>query len=304
MSLLRKPLWWRLGVLVNVLLLLAFSTETALPQNTPTHADLPYIDNSNPRHLLDVYLPAAASPPYPTLLMMHGGGFQFGSKAMLDWVATHFAGQGYAVVVPNYRLSASGGYPNQVNDAFCALAWVHANAATYQFDMSRLAAVGESAGGFLVAMLAAADNPAAFLSGCPHGLPGGTQLRGIVAYYPITGASVDEYPVLLNTFMYPFVNLSSDIHTQAELSAAVRAVAPTNSINGNEPPFLFIHAGGDAVVPVGDSQRVAEALQAAGVRAEQLILPGSTHGFIGVLNTPESQQALPVIMTFLRSLGM
>jgi acetyl esterase/lipase len=50
-------------------------------------------------------------------------------------------------------------YPAQVQDAFCALAWIHANAATYGFDTEHIAAIGESAGGYLVAMLGTVEIP-------------------------------------------------------------------------------------------------------------------------------------------------
>ena len=118
------------------------------------------------QHLSTLYLPAEAEGPYPTVVIYHSGLFWFGDQAYLtayEELGRFFAGRGYAVVVPAYRLSKTDPYPAAVADAFCALAWVHAAAAQYGFDVTRVAALGLDAGADLAALVGTVDDPERYL---------------------------------------------------------------------------------------------------------------------------------------------
>ena len=66
----------------------------------------------------------------------------------------------------------------------------------------------------------------------------------------------------------------------SELGEAARNFAratPLYWLDGSEPPFLLIHGAADEMVPPGESEAYASRLQAAGVEAELMLLPGAGH---------------------------
>jgi acetyl esterase/lipase len=272
---------WRSWCLGGSILLL-FLMFTHAAAQTPTYIDISYSDDSDSRHTLDIYLPPDGSPPYPTLLMIHGGGFRFGSKDILAPTANYFATRGYAVISINYRMSPRYTYPAQIEDSFCALAWIHAHADEYGFDTARLFAVGESAGGNLAAILGVLNQPTDFLTDCPHTLPESHNLRGVIAYYPMTGLALDEYGFITRVIYNAYLGLTPN---DPGYAARRTQAAPITEIDGGEPPFLILHGLTDPIVPLNDSRLLAEALLEADVAVDYLLLAADEHAFIAQLDT-------------------
>ena len=108
-----------------------------------------------PDALLDLYRPAAASGPLPTVVWFHGGGWIGGAKEELaDWhriVAAH----GFAVAAPRYPLAPERRYPEPLRHAMRALAHLRAEAPRLGLDGERFALAGDSAGAQIAAQAAA-----------------------------------------------------------------------------------------------------------------------------------------------------
>lgn len=103
-----------------------------------------------------VYTPrAATSQPRRLVVNLHGGGFVLGSARQSDWIANQVAaGTGAVVVSPDYRLAPTHPYPAAVEDAVATLEWAVDNAGEFGADGTRVAVMGDSAGGTLAAVLA------------------------------------------------------------------------------------------------------------------------------------------------------
>jgi acetyl esterase/lipase len=239
-----------------------------LPQ-VETLRHLPYLPDALPSQELDLYLPAAAQAPFPTLLMLRGGG---DDKADLADLAMRFARLGYAVASANYRDTMNVPYPAAVEDAYCALAWLHANAGTYHLDTQHIYALGHSSGGTLAAMLGVVDEPGLFQQNCPHPPPA-TRVQGVITFtglfdYPSAATASKNLRTYLNTYLGAEWSKDSERWAQA---------SPITWIDGAEPPFLLVHGAADRNIPPGQSQAFAKALQAAGVPVELLLVPNSDH---------------------------
>lgn len=100
-----------------------------------------------------VYQPkATASGPRGCVLEIHGGGFLFGSIAMMDAWCQKLSAELPAVVVSvEYRLAPEHPFPAGIEDCYAALCWAARNARELGFDPARLAIAGQSAGGGLAA---------------------------------------------------------------------------------------------------------------------------------------------------------
>ena len=184
----------------------------------------------------------------------------------------------------DYRLAPDFNYPAQVQDAFCALAWVHANAAAYGFDTERIAALGDSAGAYLAAMLGSVDTPSIYMEGCPHPLPQTDWIQGVVGFYGgYDFTNIDVLPVgLIKQSLEPFWGTTFD-KIPAEILAEM---SPMSWVDGSEPPFLLIHGASDGTIPTRMSEDFAYALEESGATVELLILGASAiHGFVGDLTS-------------------
>lgn len=101
-----------------------------------------------------VYLPSAEGP-LPAVVFCHGGGFLSGSLDSVDPTCRRLAAEnGVVVVSVDYRLAPEHPFPAATQDTFAALRWTHEHIAEYGGDPARIAVMGESAGGNLVALAA------------------------------------------------------------------------------------------------------------------------------------------------------
>jgi len=124
-----------------------------------------YGENSTDKrkpHLLDIYEPAGDSlTGRPLIVLMHGGGFKFGSKnisRMRIW-GKHFAKKGYVCATINYRLSTKNplrnfedlaeGCRDASEDAITAVKYLKEHAREFNIGSSRIILAGHSAGGMI-----------------------------------------------------------------------------------------------------------------------------------------------------------
>ncbi|TET84788.1 MAG: hypothetical protein E3J37_03120, partial [Anaerolineales bacterium] len=240
--------------------------------------DVPYVSDGDRLQRLDVFLPEGEDGPFPTIIAIYGGGFIAGrSKAAYYDLASHFNELGYAVVPINYRVAPDFNYPAHVQDAFCALAWVHANATIYGFDVERIIALGDSSGGYLVSMLGTMDTPSIYMEGCPNLLPQADWIQGVVVFYGVYDfTSIDGYPdsTVRNAFE-PFWGTAFD-NVPAE---TLVEMSPISWVDGSEPPFLIIHGTNDGSIPSWTSEDFASALEESGAAVELLLLEAG-HGLL------------------------
>jgi acetyl esterase/lipase len=106
---------------------------------------------ADPRHLLDVFEPAASAVSRPVLLFVHGGGFVAGDKhrpgsPYQDNVALWAVRHGMVGVNMTYRLAPQHPWPAGAMDVGAAMAWVRAHIGQHGGDPARIYLMGTSAG--------------------------------------------------------------------------------------------------------------------------------------------------------------
>jgi triacylglycerol lipase len=105
------------------------------------------------RHRLDVYLPSTA--PRAVVVFVHGGGYVAGDKngdgAFYVNLGRWLARNGYAGVLPNYRLAPADPWPAGAVDVQAVMRWVNENRATLGVATAPVVAWGQSAGASHVA---------------------------------------------------------------------------------------------------------------------------------------------------------
>ncbi|GIL40768.1 alpha/beta hydrolase [Roseiterribacter gracilis] len=232
--------------------------EQAQPAATPaaaarTDRDVAYGTDKAQR--IDVYVPAGAANA-PVILMVHGGGWRRGDKAMQGVVANkaaHFLPRGYVFVSVETRLVPDADPLEQARDVARALAFVQQNAARWNIDPARAVLMGHSAGAHLVALLGADQSIATSLGAQPW--------RGTI---PIDSGAYDIARIMTNRHFGLYdTAFGKD-------PAAWHAASPIERVRGAPAPMLLICSTTRPDDSCGQARAFAARLASAGARAEVL----------------------------------
>jgi acetyl esterase/lipase len=289
----------QVSILMFVLLNTLLGWLAAAQPAQPPPERIAYASAEPTQQRLDIYTPAEGEAPYPTVFMIHGGGFVSGGLDTLTPLARLLQAEGYAVVNITYRLVPRWLHPSAVEDSFCALAWMTQQADDYGLDMERVFLLGESAGGYLVTRLATAE-PDDYLAGCESSLTDIT-LRGVVAYYPLVDYTADDFQPIGGGLALSLLNGANwwegILTDEYEDDAAALSLLP--DIDGDEPPFLLIHGERDSLVPVSQSTLLGDALEKVDVSVETQMIAGADHGFAGRVTRGAGAEAAALMVEFL-----
>lgn len=118
--------------------------------------DLDYGGGGARQQHLDVIAPTGVGAPLPVYVYFHGGGWTSGDKAVLTTYCANQARAGMIVVNVNYRTAPRYQMAHLMQDAAAALAWIRTSIADFGGDPDAIVLGGDSAGGQIAALLAAA----------------------------------------------------------------------------------------------------------------------------------------------------
>lgn len=128
------------------------------PPGVTVYSDIPYGECEDHPHwqLLDVYLPSSKKEAqYPVIISVHGGGWVEGDKDEYRFYCMNLVRDRYAVINFSYRLAPEYPFPAQLLDLQHIMQWIVAHHEEYHLDVSRVFALGDSAGGHILALYTA-----------------------------------------------------------------------------------------------------------------------------------------------------
>lgn len=120
--------------------------------------DIPYVDDGEKYHKLDVYYPRdmKQGQKLPVIIDIHGGGWFYGDKELNKNYCLHLAERGFVVFGISYRLVPDVLVADQLRDCMLALKYIAKHLSDYPCNKSRIYLTGDSAGGQLAGYVAAA----------------------------------------------------------------------------------------------------------------------------------------------------
>ena len=291
--------------------------------------DIRYLDTELREHLLDVYRPVPpvadrearhptsgaprpfrryAGPPWPIVFYVHGGGFRILSKDTHWIMGLGFARRGFIVFNVSYRLAPKHRYPAAIEDVCRAFAWVSKHAAEYGGDTSRVVLAGESAGANLVTSLAIAlayERPEPFAR---EAFATGIVPRAVVpacGVFQVTDMQRlhRRKPTMSRFIADRLVEVESAYLPKAPHAHSLDLADPLLFLErGEEPsrplaPFFLPVGTRDPLLP--DTRRLAAALRAMGVDAEDAYYPGELHAFHALVMRPNARRCWSDTFAFL-----
>jgi dienelactone hydrolase len=227
-----------------------FSTAIYAASQITRTRDLKYGTAVNHQgQTIDLYLdvwtpPAGPTPTRPLVVLVHGGGFQGGNREAWAQGATDLARLGFVTASISYRLRPAGASvlpaaADAIDDGMEAVRWLKANAARFAIDTTRIAAMGDSAGGVVALGLALADDQS----------PGG-----------------------------PLASHSPSVAAAASAGGHLTPGLPILDLRAEQPAILMVNwerdpTGGDAVVAF----ETCAAVRTSGNTCDFLERPGEGH---------------------------
>jgi acetyl esterase/lipase len=132
-----------------------------------------------------------------------------------------------------------------------------------------------------------------------------TCVQGVIDWYGLV--DLESHAADLGKDRKPVSNDYLETYLGCELARCaagrMRSASPLAYIDAKDPPFLIQHGLADTTVSSKQSQRLHDALRAAGVPSEIVMYPGVSHGFSkvpgGGPDDAVNQQALDKVFEFL-----
>jgi acetyl esterase/lipase len=287
---------WTVTVVVTLLALAVVGLVTSVAawqaaQQLPfeVREDIAY--GSLERQTLDLYLPKDdGSKKRPAVIVIHGGAWRSGDKKQLRFLAERFAERGYVAAAINYRLAPKWQYPAQLDDCQRAVRWLRKHADEFGVDPKRFGAAGASAGGHLSLLLGTRetrDDSDPELKGISSKVQCVLDIFGPSDFTDERYVQASRLP-LVGKALVEFLGKPYD-----EAPEVWKEASPITHVSSDDAPTFILHGDKDPLVPIEQSQRIAEALRKAGVEVRLVVIEGMGHGLNG--NPTVRQKAMDAL---------
>jgi acetyl esterase/lipase len=229
------------------------------------------------------------------------------------------AAQGHVIMDVAYRLCPEVDIYGMAGDVKRAVAWMKANAASYQINPERVVLAGASAGGHLA--LLAAYTPDHPLLTPPDVQRSDLSVRAVVSYYGPTdlracyqrtgqarlvGLPKVEIGLPGAAEMKKNITEAGRLDTLLgghpdEVPAVYELASPVTHVNASCPPTLLIQGETDVITPAAATRDLHHRLVECGVPAVNIIYPLTNHAFdmLEPQISPPTQAALYYLERFL-----
>jgi acetyl esterase len=249
--------------------------------------------------LVRIVRPSDTQRILPVIVYIHGGGWCLGDAETHDRIVRELAvAVGAALFFVDYDRSPEARYPVALEQIYAVTAHVAAHGESFGVDPTRLAIVGDGAGGNMAAAVTLLAMQRR-----------GPKIDLQVLFYPITDAdfATSSYQTFANG---PWLTKSAmerfwdaylpDAALRNEITAAPLR-ASVDQLRGL-PDALVIIAENDVLRDEGEGY--ARQLLRAGVRVTSVCYNGTVHGFImlnALADTPATRSAIAQAVAALRS---
>ncbi|AKP66257.1 alpha/beta hydrolase [Companilactobacillus ginsenosidimutans] len=223
----------------------------------------------------------------PAVLYFPGGGFTKANYHKFIQLRSKLAEVGMVVAAAEYRVIPDQ-FPSLVLDAKNALKYLYDNADLYNIDTTRIAVLGDSAGGYLSQFLGATSESSDLLPTRMN--VDQTKVKAVVSLYGFSdllriGDGIDGAEDFHAGTTSPEALLVNGISFGTDLSASIcdnperaREASPLSYVKEGLPPFLLMHGDKDVIVSQKQADYMAAALDEKGNSVVHAVVHGAGHG--------------------------
>ena len=243
--------------------------------------------NDNIKLEMDIIKPVT-DKKLPAVIFVTGGGFIRGPKSNYLQQRLQIAEAGYVVASIEYRKVPTGVFPEPLEDVKSAIRFLRANSDRYGIDKNKIAVMGSSAGGYLVAITGTTNGYKQFDKG--DNLNQSSDVQAVIVIYGLSDLTTvgedfskeiqEEHksagaPEALWVNGVTLFNKGGSINSDLEKA---KAANPMTYISKNTPPFLLLHGDKDQLVSPSQTEKLHKALVAKGIDSTRYVVKGAAHG--------------------------
>jgi acetyl esterase/lipase len=248
----------------------------------------------------------------PLVVYIPGGGFVLSAKESAADLRTYVAEAGFVVASIQYRATRdSATFRDGIADVKSAIRFLRANAGRFGIDAGDVSVWGESAGGYLAAMVGVTNGNKSFEVG--NNLDQRSDVQRVVDKFGASDLSriADDFDAATQSATYSSDNLILYIGRGGDGNVLDAQIASTTAnpltyITSSAPPFLIFHGSQDRLVSPSQTLILHNALVAAGARSTRYVVDGAGHGDLAFIGDAKSglpwstNEIMDLIVDFLR----
>ena len=266
-------------------LIALLATPAALAQEAPSlpyeqKMDVVYGEVHGTGLLMDVFTPKGKTNGLAIIDVVSGAWYSDRGKLRehtLAQVYSILCSRGYTVfaIRPGSRTRYTA--PEMDTHLKMGIRYVKQHATEYKIDPDRLGLTGASAGGHLATLAAVTPEEGNPNSKSPP-LRYDTCVRAAAVFFPPTdfldwNGKLGDIQTLGGLLFLS----GAKGHSEEEIKERAGQISPARLVKPPTIPFLFFHGDADPVVPLQQSQKMVEAIKAAGGSAELIVKKGGGH---------------------------
>lgn len=242
---------------------------------------------------MDILIPAGARKR-TVVVYVPGGGFVVAAKESALNLRTFVAEAGFAVASVEYRTSRDGAtYREGIEDIKSAVRYVRAHAVDYGIDANAVVVWGESAGGYLAAMVGVTNEDGSFNVGANRNQS--SEVQGVIDDFgasDISKLAADfdleaQRAIYSNEGLLQYIGKTPGANT-LDVRIASTVASPLTHIRADAPPFLIFHGNRDRMVSPSQTLILHDALTGAGARSTRYVVDGAGHGDLAFIGDKKS----------------
>lgn len=221
---------------------------------------------------MDIIYPEDKTKKYPCVVWICGGAWQRLDRSAHLAYLTELARNGFVVASVEYRTTNEGPFPIQLTDVKAGIRYLKALSDRYNIDPERFGVMGESAGGYLTAMAALAEDKVFDVGAFTEY---SSKVQAACPWYPPTDVTGFPYPSPVEAAAsMESMLLGKNVMLNKEEALKI---CPVSFVTKDAPPFLIIHGDNDHTVPFSQGEILHDKLEEAGADVKLLVLEGADH---------------------------
>ena len=240
-------------------------------------------------HMNIMYHPNSKEPTNIILVIPGGGFINCDIHSSILLIRENLYKNNFAIATIEYHVVGNGFYYNALEDIKDAIEYLKNNEKKYNINVKNLVILGNSAGGYFTALYTIKN---------PKGIKCAIDLYGLSDLSKV-GIDFDDechnnHLTQYSTESMYIFGCESGKGINYDLNE-VQKSNPVNFVNGNEPPFLFMHGDNDKLVSNSQTLFVHNKILEKKGKSVRYVLKGDGHGEGGF----DTESCFKIILDFI-----